>query len=178
VKTVVIDQEPIQIYSYSFLGLGTDEAPKTLGFPESCAYGIGETEAGWKRKDCGSQIVVKDEQGIRDPYNFDGDGRGTHRTPYINPKRNPLQWNLTGALSYMENSDIDTCCREKGECFDPEYSCFRSIYLRKYLRKLHVPVSSNKMNVSWTKGAVICSINDCLQMPIVPVCRWSQQGCL
>lgn len=178
VKDVVLGDKTIRIYSYSFLGLGTDEAPKTLGFPQSCAYGVGETQKDWQPEDCASQLEIQDEQGIRDPYNFDGDGRGTHRSPAINPESNPLSWNLTGALSYMEEDDINAYCLNKSEGFDPEFSCFRSIYLRKYLNELNVPVSSHKMNVSWTKGATICSVNNCLQKPIVPVCRWSQKGCL
>ncbi len=177
VKAVMLGDETIQIYSYSFLGLGQDEAPKTLGFPDSCAYGVGATQTGWKPEQCTQQISVKDTKGIIDPYNFDGDGRRTYDNPTAY-NRDIEKWYLTGAFNYMKASNINTCCLNKGDCYNQEYSCFQALYLPMYLQTLQIPVSSDTANVNWTQGATICSINDCLQKANKPVCRWSQQGCL
>ena len=178
VKTVLVEKNPTQIYSYSFLGLGVHEALETLlESPQSCEYGIGETQEGWKPEDCANQIKLKNAQGIVDPKNYDGDGLGTYRRPYLHQQ--DIQWYLTGAFRFMKENDIDKCCFHEGECcYEKKYSCFRQVYMKKYLQELNVPPSSEPMDVSWTKGAVICSINDCLQKTVVPVCRWSQQGCL
>ena len=184
VKTVLVEKNPTKeiykkIYSYSFLGLGLHEAWKNvLESHQSCEYGIGETQEGWKPEDCANQIALKNAQGIVDPKNYDGDGLGTYRRPYLHPQ--DIQWYLTGKpFTSMKKNDINQCCVDKcEECYDKEHSCFKAVYMKKYLQELNVPPSYKKMNVSWTKGAVICSIYNCLQKTVVPVCRWSQQGCL
>lgn len=180
VKTIIVGGKPLQIYSYSFLGLGQDEAPKSLGLPESCAYGAGTVQAGWKPKSCADRIVIGDARGVRDPYNYSGKTRGAR-----NDVRKPIQnadagkWILTGAFNYMKESNVDTCCRNKGKCYNEKNSCFQAVYLKKYLRELNVSYSSEKMKASWTLGAVVCSADDCLQKATPPpVCRWSDKGCL
>ncbi|MCP4353147.1 MAG: nucleoside phosphatase [Desulfobacterales bacterium] len=177
VKTIMIGDVPLQIYSYSFLGLGQDEAPESLGFPESCAYGIGMIQVDWKIETCSDRISVRDSQGIRDPYNFGGKKRGTHiRIP---TRQSDIEkWVLTGAFKYMKDSNIKTCCSGKGKCVNEKISCFRAVYLKKYLKELNVSSSSEKIDASWTSGAAVCEADDCLQQTTMPVCRWSNEGCL
>lgn len=101
VKKIMVDGRPIQILSYSFLGLGQDEAPKSLGMPNSCEYGIGRVRADWEERHCADRILIKNVQGIRDPYNYAGNKRGTHfHVP--TRKANIVKWFLTGAFNSSE----------------------------------------------------------------------------
>ncbi|MEE9304158.1 MAG: hypothetical protein V3U84_10270 [Thiotrichaceae bacterium] len=178
VKTITLAGKPMKIYSYSFLGLGQDEAPKTLGLPTSCAYGIGTIKKNWKEADCAHKISIHNEHGFRDPYNFKQHKKGIHNQlpKYISGIKN---WYLTGAFNHMDNSQIKTCCLNKGKCYNEKKSCFRSVYLKNYLKALSISPSSEKMDVSWTSGAVVCAVNDCLQKTAPPpVCRWTDKGCL
>jgi hypothetical protein len=177
VKNIIVKGKPLVIYSYSFLGLGQDEVTKAFGLPPSCAYGVGANQANWKTSDCSNQIPLTHSLGINDPYNFENGQKGAYRkipTKYADVKN----WYITGAFNYMDNSKIDMCCRSKGQCFDEAVSCYRAVYLKKYLQALAIPETAEKLNVSWTLGAVICAANNCLQLAKKPVCRWSAQGCL
>ncbi len=177
VRTVMLEGKPLKIYSYSFLGLGQDEAPKSLGLPPSCAYGIGLEEPGWTSGECTDRITVMNDHSIRDPYNYKGDKRGTGNLVPVKKAR-VENWFLTGAFNYMKDGEFADCCLEKGDCFGKDTSCFRTLYLRKYLRALHIPPSSGRMDVSWTRGAVICEVEDCLSKTEPPICRWTNEGCL
>ena len=176
-KLVLVNGSPLPIYSYSFLGLGQDEAPTTLGMPESCAYGIGTTQSDWNVNDCANQIPITDTQGIHDPYNFNGQKRGTYRQ-IPTSSADVTDWFLTGAFNYMDESQIDACCLNKGPCFNEATSCFRAVYLEEYLQSLNIPTNAAKMDVSWTLGAVMCAAENCLQNATAPICRWSDKGCL
>lgn len=109
-RTVMVEGRPLQIYSYSFLGLGQNEAPRTLGVPPSCEYGIGSVDPAWKAEDCADRISIMDVQGIRDPYNYNGNERGTHNRVPIH-RADVADWFLTGAFNYMKDSEFNTCAR-------------------------------------------------------------------
>lgn len=182
VRTVIVKGQPLTMYSYSFLGLGQDEAPKTLGMAESCAYGAGLTRPGWKRADCEARIDVSGAMGMKDPYNFGlpaakGQPRGTARQ-IPTARADAADWVLTGAFNYAEPTAVSSCCEQQGQCYEAPTSCFRAIYLDKYLGTLGIPVNSRKADVSWTQGAVLCSASRCLAAAPAPVCRWSADGCL
>lgn len=178
VRTVTLDGKATRMYSYSFLGLGQDEAPKVLGQPANCAYGVGKTQPGWKKQDCADPIQISVPQGIKDPYNYQGGTLGAYRV-IPTSKAAVKDWYLTGAFFYSNDSDIPNCCLTDGKCFEAATACFRPIYLEKFLQTLQVPASSQKMDVSWTQGAVLCEAQQCLKAATpAPVCRWSGKGCL
>jgi len=189
VRTVMVDQQPIRIYSYSFLGLGQDEAPRTLAFPASCGWGVGKQQPGWMPQDCATEIPVTTADNLlKDPYNYSLTGaqqpgaqkadKGTASRPPLD-KGNQQHWYLTGAFSYMQEDDIENCCvNGSNSCYNPETSCFTSVYRPTYLKTLGIPVDSAKADVSWTEGANLCGATDCLSVSQPPVCRWSDQGCL
>lgn len=185
-KTILVKNTPVKMFSYSFLGLGQDEAPKALHMPKSCAYGVGLIEGKakkhqWESNDCAKKIDLEDKKGIVDPYNYKGNHRGTHRKIPTDLADINNNWLLTGAaFSYMDDSQIDSCCLHKGQCFNEETSCFRPIYLDKYLQSLNIPKTAQRMDASWTLGAVICETDKCLQQAQTPalVCHWSKKGCL
>lgn len=182
VKTVMVDGKPLRIYSYSFLGLGMDEAPKTIGHNSvasggACEYGAGISHVNWKQADCAQQMSIADRQGIHDPFNYRGNTLGTTRI--IPLKRAAVDnWFLTGAFAHMDASGVETCCQNKGQCFNEATSCFRNVYLEQYLQNLKMPATAQKADASWTLGAVLCGATQCLQQASKPICRWSNQGCL
>jgi hypothetical protein len=182
VRTVQIKGHPVQMYSYSFLGLGQDEAPKTLGMAPSCSYGAALTQAGWQRSDCAARIDVGSASGLKDPYNFQTGGAGapSKGAQRLIPTRQAdvSGWVLTGAFNYMDPAGVANCCERQGQCFQAPTSCFRAIYLDKYLDALSIPAQSPKADVSWTQGAVLCAESQCLKAAPPPVCRWSASGCL
>lgn len=49
--------------------------------------------------------------------------------------------------------------------------------LEKYLDVLNILLASVKVDAKWTKGAVICGLNNCLQKASAPICRWMDKGC-
>lgn len=177
VKPVLVDGKPVQIYSYSFLGLGQDEAPKVLGVPAACAYGAGASQPKWTVGDCGSQLVLRDADGIRDPYNYSHGQRGTHKK-IPTGKADVSAWVLTGAFNYLDDSQIGTCCASRGQCYEQDTSCFRPVYLDKYLQTLNIPKTSEKMDASWTLGAAVCAVDGCLKTAQPLVCNWRAEGCL
>lgn len=178
VRKVLVKGQLTKIYSYSFLGLGQDEAPKTLAFPESCAYGIGEGQPDWKPMQCADKIpLTQGDEGLKDPYNYAGGVKGTVNNPPI-AKGEQKHWFLTGAFSYMKTRDIKDCCESKGACYNPQTSCFTSVYRPKYLETLTIPIRSAQADVSWTLGANVCATTECLSQARAPICRWSKEGCL
>lgn len=177
VKTITLADNPIQIYSYSFLGLGQNQAHKSLGLPSSCAYGIGTTEQKWEEKQCANQISIQKKQGIYAPYNYNNQKLGIYNS-LPSQQKNLSKWYLTGNFKYMNKNDVNNCCSQKGKCYQKETSCFRAVYLKKYLQILSIPSSSEKMKVSWTKGAVICESEGCLKKDNQLTCRWLNENCL
>ncbi|MEP1447691.1 MAG: nucleoside phosphatase [Paraglaciecola sp.] len=190
VNTINLSGKPIQIYSYSYLGLGQDEAPHSLSLPyantipANCAFGIGSTHDDWAEAKCADDILITangSKTAIRDPYNYDSTGtRGTTNTLPLFQKDIP-QWSLTGAFNYTKETDIESCCINQSDtCYHPATACFTPIYLNKYLQTLSImPKEADKNDVSWTRGAVVCETENCLA-PIkkAPVCRWAAKGCL
>lgn len=178
VRKVLVDGQAIKIYSYSFLGLGQDEAPKTLAFPKTCAYGVGLQQPDWVPQNCAAQIpLTAGNHGLKDPYNYADGHQGTVNQPPI-ALGEQQRWFLTGAFSYMQASDLQDCCMTKGQCYNAQTSCFSTVYRPKYLQTLNIPVNSMKADVSWTEGANLCGTTDCLSEAKAPVCRWSKEGCL
>lgn len=183
VRTVMVKGQALRMYSYSFLGLGQDEAPKTLGLPPTCAYGVGLQVAGWQRGDCASRIDLAGAAGLKDPYNFDTRAaaaarvRGTARA-IPTARADVGGWVLTGAFNYMSPKAVGECCQNQNACYEAPTSCFRAVYLDKYLDSLNIPAGAPKADVSWTQGAVLCAASQCLQQAPAPVCRWSSSGCL
>ncbi len=196
VKKVRLNGKSLQIYSYSYLGLGQDAAPKTLTFPviypvpKTCAYGIGGRQKDWRVADCADDILLTiqgNSSEIKDPYNYslaEEKGRkGTKGTTNTlpTPQKNIPKWTLTGAFNYKKETDIKECCFNEGHgCYHTQTSCFVPIYLDKYLQTLNIsPAQTTKNDVSWTRGAVLCEIENCLaDMATPPVCRWMASGCL
>lgn len=176
-KSVMVKGEQMQIYSYSFLGLGQDEAPKTLVIHEDCTYGIGIRKKDWKKSDCSKQIQLTDTQGIYDPYNFEKEQQGTHRK-IPSDKVNISNWFLMDKFVDWKDSQIGECCKQKGQCFDKISSCFRPIYFEKYLQTLNIPRTTEKLDASWTLGSVVCTVGDCLQKATTATCGWLKKGCL
>ncbi len=178
VRTIDVGGKPVQFFSYSFLGLGTDEAPRTLGFPLSCRYGIGELNSRWKVEHCADRIRFSDASDkVYDPYNF---SNGTYGIDSELPTGHArvAKWYLTGAFAYMKDDDVARCCSTRGKCYEPRTSCFRAVYLPKYLSALKLANTENS-HASWTRGANLCLAQNCLaRVRPAPVCRWSNQGCL
>lgn len=177
VQEVLVDNKSLQLYSYSFLGLGRNKAFETLGFPETCKYGVGASEPNWKEADCADELPLVKENKIVDPYNMNGDSVGTARSI---PKyqQNVTDWYLIGAFNDRKKNSVNKCCKRQGKCKKPEKSCFTSVYYKKYLNALQVPVSSKTKKARWAKGLVLCTLQDCMQNGPEPQCRWLSSGCL
>lgn len=188
-----LNGKSIQIYSYSFLGLGQDEAVKTLTFPAidpvppNCAFGVGDVQKDWSVARCADEILLTAKgasSALKDPYNYPSHGekitRGTTNTLPNSQKKIP-KWTLTGAFNYRKETDINECCFNKSSaCYKPQSACFTPIYVDKYVQTLNIlPEQITKKKVSWTRGAVLCEIENCLaDMATPPVCRWMASGCL
>jgi len=166
------------IFSYSFLGLGGDEAFEILGNDAACQFGAAKQMPGWTEQACARSISIQTSQGIRDPYNIGEQGRGRYQVIPVH-KAEADSWVLTGAFYYMKDSDLDNCCilGKESKCHNPDSSCFRSVYFRKYLRLLGID-SYSTAESSWTLGAVICQENDCLRDSGKLKCRWMDGDCL
>jgi len=177
-ETIIVNGKPVSIYSYSFLGLGQDEAPKpqALGMTPSCAYGVGLEDDNWTVNSCAADIHIKFAEGIVDPYNVGPNGYGTYND-IPTDKADVVNWVLTGAFQYTSHNDINNCCLDKGNCYQEQTACFRAVYLPKYLKVLNV-CSSQKVDSSWTYGATLCGATDCLRDSGQLQCRWSEKGCL
>jgi len=183
VRTVSVNGVDKQMYSYSFLGLGTDEAYRTLGFPMACRYGIGEIAQNWSPQQCSDKIELTrgdDDAGyteVYDPYNYVSPEYGG-TAPLPTAEANLDEWFLTGAFAFMSDSDLDDYCYQKNGSFDAENGCFRAVYLRKYLETLGLEEQPTSRS-SWTLGAALCEAEDCLApAKPEPICRWSSEGCL
>jgi len=168
----------INIYSYSFLGLGGDVASEIFGVSPQCAYAANVSTPKWNQKMCADTINLKTPAGIKDPFNYRNGKKGPNvKLPLENAKG--IEWYLTGAFAFLGTQlSVDKCCMAKGDCFEPSTSCFRTVYYQKFLDELGISSSSKKASTSWTHGAVICQENNCLRNAGVLECRWSNKGCL
>lgn len=176
-RDIMLGGKPIRLYSYSFLGLGGDEAAKVFGIVPACVYGAGKVQPQWTEDACGKSIRVKSKQGFRDPYNMDSNKkRGIYQAIPLQ-KADISEWVLTGAFQFMQDSDVNTCCKQGGNCFKASTSCFRAVYYKKFLRQLGI-ASYKKAASSWTLGAVICEANNCLRDSRRLQCRWLGGDCL
>ena len=149
-RQVWVKGQSLPVFSHSFLGWGQDEAWKRSGNIPACARGAGLKNSDWQVDDCTAEktkfaAVAADVTG---QVERSGD----------------LRWYLTSAFRYMQKTDIDNFCR-KGiiSGFEPESSCFRAVYLDNVLTTLNVPVDSEKIDVNWTLGAVVCTATRCLE---------------
>ena len=176
-KNIYIDGRNEKIYSYSFLGLGGDEAKNVFGLSRSCAYGAGLNKSSWSEQQCSSTMKLKTTRGISDPYNFERGKRGTVKKIPFNKARN-INWVFTGAFKFINEKSIDKCCRNKGKCFESRTSCFRAVYYKKYIEDLGLNYKSERAGASWTLGAAICNENNCLKNFGKKSCLWSSKGCL
>ena len=128
--------------------------------------------------DCADRMPLKFPKGIRDPYNYGPNGRGTYNDLPID-KADIWEWVLTGAFWYMEETDIEKYCEHSDpKAFEAVTTCFRAVYQRAYLNALGVSSLSIKNKASWTLGAVLCEANKCLEKAGKLPCRWSEEGCL
>ncbi len=175
-QQILVRGESLPMYSYSFLGLGQDEAPKTLGLAPTCEYGVGLHDRDWTPATCAKDIHFEYPEGFIDPYNYGPQGRGTYND-VPNEQAKVENWTLTGAFNYMAPDDVDNCCMDENQCYQPETSCFRAVYLPKYLNALEI-VSSQTVSASWTYGAAVCAATNCLQDRSGRHCRWTDKGCL
>lgn len=177
-KVFLGGDKSINIFSYSFLGLGGDVASEIFGVGPQCAYAANVSTPNWNQKKCADTINLKEPAGIKDPYNFSRGKKGPNvKLPLENAKG--IEWYLTGAFAFLGTQlSVDKCCMAKGDCFEPSTSCFRTVYYQKFLDELGISSSSKKASTSWTHGAVICQENNCLRNAGVLECRWSNKGCL
>lgn len=177
-QTVKVGGAPVKMFSYSFLGLGGDEAVTTLNMQPVCAFGVGKTDPAWNQQRCADTIQLRGaDGGIVDPYNYGPGGRGASKSMPAQMAQVP-KWYATGAFSYMSDSDIDNCCVQgANSCFQPQTSCFRNVYFRKYIKELGVS-GFEKSGSSWTLGAVVCDQTSCVADVAKRECRWMKDGCM
>ncbi|WP_217543022.1 hypothetical protein [Vibrio metschnikovii] len=177
-RRVKVGNQELPMYSYSFLGLGQDEAAKVLGVAESCQHGIGSRQKNWQLSACQETLKLTQSGGILDPYNYQYQQQAQYRKIPTEQGRQ-VEWYLTGAFKHRQTNDEQQCCINRGACHKAETSCFRVAYLPKYLQALGVPNDAPvKKDADWPLGAAICRSNDCLANAEPPVCRWNKTGCL
>lgn len=183
VRSVVVDGAPTRIYSYSYLGLGQDEALRALtgsaDVPADCRWNVGADRPDWSPSLCRAAFDLRDgAEGVRDPYNVAAGVRGIHQAPPIAPTT-PRRWTLTGAFNHWRPDEIDTCCRAGGACYQQPRSCFVAVYRGAFVEAFGVPADAPRADVNWTAGANLCHVGGCLEgVETPPACRWSPEGCL
>jgi hypothetical protein len=164
-RLIQVQGVDIPLVSYSFLGMGQDEAWKQHVMPSACKPGSGMQNPDWQVKDCTDGVILP-EPLVSNVENYVSQA-GIDR------------WYLTGAFLYSQNSDFDDyCLHDLKSPHKPESSCFRAIYQPYFLKSFGVPVSSGPSNVNWTLGAAICALNSCLSKAGPPECQWSRRGCI
>lgn len=176
-RTVRIGGQPVPFYSYSFLGLGQDEAPKRLGLPASCQYDAAHHQPDWHLALCQDLIRLRRGNSIIDPANYhDGHYAGARQVPVA--RAAVKQWYLTGAFKYLKADQVQRCCQHQGQCYNQQTACYRAAYLPKYLSVLGIPDTAKVADASWTLGAAICQQDHCLAAAKPLRCRWSKNGCI
>jgi hypothetical protein len=147
---VRVKDQTVAVYGHSFLGWGQDEAWRKFRNSSACAWGAGLNNPKWQVDDCAAAMVGFAETAA-DVTNMVKDSGN-------------MNWYLTSAFSYMQNTDIDYFCRKGiNSGFEPESSCFRAVYLQNVIDSLALPVEYELSNVNWTLGAVVCTATRCLE---------------
>jgi len=164
-RRVLVQGVDVPMISFSFLGMGQDEAWKNLPDHSECKRGVGLRNPDWRIADCTDDIAIPASVGI--------EVRG-----YVK-QADVRRWYLAGAFAYSKYSDIDNYCHDNIKSgYKPKTSCFRAVYQPYFLNSLGVPMSSELSDVDWTLGAAICTVNDCLAKAGPPECQWSAHGCM
>lgn len=164
-RRVVVQGHDVPMVSFSFLGLGQDEAWKKLNNRSACKRGVGLENPAWRIADC--------SDGFEIPQYIGREVRG-----YVE-KADVHRWYLAGAFGYSAYSDVDNYCHNNIDSgYQPKSSCFRAVYQPYFLYLLGVPISSELSDADWTLGAAICAVSDCLAKAGPPECQWSDHGCI
>jgi len=164
-RQVKVQGSGLAMVSYSFLGMGQDEAWKRQPDHSQCKRGVGLNNSGWLVADCSDDIDIPDLIGRQ--------VRG-----YVE-QADVHRWLLAGAFGYSRSTDIDDFCRGNLDSgYRPKTSCFRAVYQPYFLNSLGVPMGSQLSGADWTLGAAICTVNDCLAKAGPPECQWSAYGCM
>ncbi len=164
-RPIIVQGSDIAMVSFSFLGMGQDEAWKNQPDHTQCKRGVGLNNPDWLIADCSDDIYIPDQVGkqVRGYVKQ----AGVHR------------WLLAGAFAYSQSTDIDNFCRGNIDSgYSPKTSCFRAVYQPYFLNSLGVPMGSELSDVDWTLGAAICAVSDCLAKAGPPECQWSARGCM
>ena len=178
-RDFVVDNKTVPFSVHSFLGLGTDELPKSIGFtdiPTECKYGFGA-------------LFV--EKACSDPIDTMLISRGKIKDPHLNrfiatPDRNHIaKWYRKGSFYYMDKelrdgnkSDVSNCCENSRDqfCYERLKSCFVTMYRPVFLGALGINYKDTAKVIwddsSWTLGALICEETDCLQKISTRTCPW------
>jgi hypothetical protein len=164
-RPVIVQGSEIAMVSFSFLGMGQDEAWKNQADHTQCKRGVGLKNPGWLIADCSDDIDIPDQIGEQ--------VRGYAKQSDVH------RWLLAGAFGYSKSTDIDDFCRADIDSgYMPKTSCFRAVYQPYFLNSLGVPMGSELSGVDWTLGAAICAVSDCLAKAGPPECQWSAHGCM
>lgn len=164
-RQVIVQGSDIAMVSFSFLGMGQDEAWKSQTDHSRCKRGVGLKNPGWLIADCSDDIDIPDLIG--------------EQVREFVKQADVRRWLLTGAFGYSKSTDIDDFCRANIDSgYKPKTSCFRAVYQPYFLNSLGVPMSSELSDVDWTLGAAICTVSDCLAKAGPPECQWSERGCI
>jgi len=164
-RRVVVQGVDVSMVSFSFLGMGQDEAWKNQSDHSQCKRGVGLKNPDWRIADCTDDIAI--------PAKVGEEVRGNVKQADVR------RWYLAGAFAYSKYTDIDDYCRNSiASGYKPKTSCFRAVYQPYFLNSLGVPMSSELSDVDWTLGAAICAVSDCLAKAGPPECRWSAHGCV
>ena len=164
-RRVVVQGVDVRMVSFSFLGMGQDEAWKSQSDHSQCKRGVGLEHPDWRIADCTDDIAI--------PARVGEEVRG-----YVE-QADVRRWYLAGAFAYSKHTDIDDYCRNNIDSgYRPKTSCFRAVYQPHFLNSLGVPMSSELSDVDWTLGAAICTASDCLAKAGPPECQWSAHGCV
>ncbi|WP_263080554.1 hypothetical protein [Endozoicomonas sp. Mp262] len=184
VSTILVEGQPVKLFSHSFLGLGQNLAVKSvlkhpLDEASPCSYGAGKNDENWAKLSCSNDIRIVSHQNIYDPYNYTKTGqRGKYRhIPDPDPMSKNFQWFLAGAFSYMQKDDIDNFCRDDKSAYMPETACFRAIYQHKLLQTLEI-ADAAVSDSSWTFGAAVCTDTHCMDNSVKLQCKWLPGECL
>ncbi len=149
-RKVRVKGRTMKVFGHSFLGWGQDEAWNRFGHVPACKRGAGVGNPGWRIEDCGAAMA--------------GFAHAAAEVKGYIKKADGLRWRLTDAFRYMRDSDIENFCKKGVDSgFEPESSCFRAIYLQNVIKDLALPPDSEKSDVNWTLGAVVCTATHCLE---------------
>jgi hypothetical protein len=141
-----------EIFSYSFLGWGQDEAWKKFGALPACARGAGKNIPGWQVQDCAVGMSEFSDAAREVEVMVEG-------------VEDDLRWYLSDAFRYMQDSDIDEFCRMGTDSgYEPVSSCFRAVYLRNVITTMGLPLKSESTDINWALGAVVCTTTRCLEV--------------